>query len=165
MGSHPQRFIGVFSQCTAPLFAWHVPDKLRRFSTIGVTHVSFQRYHSEHDITLIYFFSITFSLLLVSVFNASGCICRCVCHLSFSRFLCLPLPLPDSWLVWRHQTVCIFSAATDGAMAACQRPECSLSQLSGHFFGPKWIPSTFRGVWRSFFFPPAPFLPLIKLRF
>lgn len=30
-----------------------------------------------------------------------------------------------------NTTLCIFSTATDGAVAACQRPERSLSQLSG----------------------------------
>lgn len=73
--------------------------------------------------------------------------CLLVCHLSFCPFTLPPFPLPDSWLVWWHQAVCIFSAATDGAMAACHRPECSLSQLSDRSPGPKWILSTLGGRW------------------
>jgi len=78
-----------------------------------------------------------------------------VCHLPSSLSPPLPpfvsplasLRLLNSRLVWRHQTACIFSAATDGAVTACQGPECSLSQLSGPFPGLKWIPSTWGGKW------------------
>lgn len=66
----------------------------------------------------------------------SGSICLCVCHphhlFPFLKFSRLPSFLPDGRLVRRHQTACIFSSAADGgAMAACQGPECSLSQLPG----------------------------------
>lgn len=44
-----------------------------------------------------------------------------------------PLPSLSQTVDWYgNTTLCIFSTATDGAVAACQRPERSLSQLSGH---------------------------------
>lgn len=161
------------------VFACHVVDEQRRFSTTGASRVhcscvfptiailqwGYPSPLSPHYLFLLYYShssSLSLSTLFQSfpvsvcwVSRASGCICLCVCHLSFSLSLFPSLPLADSRLVWRHQTACIFSAATDGAMAACQRPECSLSQLSGRSPGPKWSPSTWEGRWgrkgRSFF--------------
>lgn len=163
--------VGVFLSCCL-LVMW--------MSWFGVTHVATLLMSLSYDISitvssplpsllpyifLLYYFAHPLFLSLVSVSNASGFICLCVCHLSFSPFFFpIPLPLPDSWLVWQHQTACIFSTATDGAMAACQRPECSLSQLSGRSPGPKWIPSTWGGRWGRGE-APLPFPPLFKLRF
>lgn len=147
------------------LVARLVAGELRRFNTTGVTHAHhsclfpaiaiLQRAQNHPSplcyvppsslssplLSLIFYLSLpcfTLFCFLSALFvsNASSCILP-TCLSPFP-----PFPLPDSWLVWWHQAVCIFSAATDGAMAACHRPECSLSQLSDRSPGPKWILST-----------------------
>lgn len=168
MGWNPKRCI---PGATTTLFACRVLDELRWFGTTGVTHVArvsfpvisasqsaVKRPPLSVTCSLICIVSITFThpLSISSLFQSQMLQVVSVYVSVTLPFFPPSLSLADSWLVWRHQTACIFSAATDGAMAACQRPECSLSQLSGRSPGPKWISSTFGGGEK---------LPLFQSRF
>lgn len=131
-----------FCHFSQSVFACHVLDELRRFSIVSVTQVhcsclspTIEILQDQACIVVVppfcYVLPYLFLLLLFSplfqshlfslstVSNVSSCICLSHLFLSLSSLSLASLPLPDSWLVWRHQTACIFSAATDGAMAAC----------------------------------------------
>ena len=135
---------------TTTLFACRVLDELRWFGTTSITVITVSseapsplRYVLPYLYRLYYLHSS--SLSIPSMFQSQMLQVVSVYVSVTLSFFPPSLSLADSWLVWRHQTACIFSAATDGAMAACQRPECSLSQLSGRSPGPKWISSTLWG--------------------
>lgn len=166
MGWNPKRCI---PGATITLFACRVLDELRWFGTTGVTHVarvSFPVISASQSAVKRPPLSVTCSLICIVSITFTHPLCLSLPCFSLKCFrlylsMCLSpslffppsLSLADSWLVWRHQTACIFSAATDGAMAACQRPECSLSQLSGRSPGPKWISYTFGGGGEAFPLP------------
>lgn len=136
MGSDQKRFtVQAHFSVQHSVFACHVLDELRRFSTIGVTHVHYFslshdsiEYYSEGStlpsppgyvlpyLFLMDYFHSSLSSLF-QYFSLSFCCFRLYVSMCLSPLSCPPPSLPDSWLVWQHQAACIFSIATDGAMA------------------------------------------------